>query len=208
MKTKILLWSVGSILIISIAAAVWWMLRPQTITFSSGAKLTLVAVQYGKKHAPPNINMPSGSRSRRGSSFTTTNDTLVVWVRQEYDSGQWHNFQYCVYDKADTACVQTYSRNYNGRQGNEIVAVQLDAFPRRQGKFVMRVQENGNGGPEMSDQKFVIHNPARGSFMKWAAESLPTTKEEEDLSVTLTKLVFGANSSFTRTQDNPDDPVN
>ena len=211
MKTKILLWSVGSILIIGIVAAtIWWTLRPQTITFSSGAKLTLMAVEYSKKHhAPSNTKVPEGSRARRGgNSFTTTNDTLVVWVRQEYDSKQYHNFQYCVYDKADTACVQTYSRNYNGRQGNEIVAVQLDAFPRRQGKFVMRVEENSNGGQEMSDQKFVIRNPARGSFMKWAAESLPATKEEEDLSVTLTKLVFGANSSFTRNQDNPDDPVN
>ena len=104
----------------------------------------------------------------------------------------------------------TYGRNYgNGRlQGNEIVAVQLDAFPRRQGKFVVRVQQQGNGGQEMSEQKFVISNPARKSFTKWTAEPLPATKVDDDVSVTLTKLVFGADTTYNRNQDNPDDPVN
>ena len=80
-------------------------------------------------------------------------------------------------------------RNWRNN-GNEVVAVQFDAFPRRQGKFYVRVQEQGNGGQEMSDQKFVIANPARGSFENWTAESLPNTKTDDDLSVTLTKLVF------------------
>ena len=58
--------------------------------------------------------------------------------------------------------MQTYGRNYgNGRQGSEIVAVQLDAFQRRQGKFVVRVQQNSNGDNEVAEKKFVISNPAR-----------------------------------------------
>jgi hypothetical protein len=212
MKTKILLWSVVSILIIGIAAAVWWLRRPQLITFSDDSKVTLLAVEYGKHHAPP-AKPAAGATARRGGgagSFTTPTNTLVLWVRQQYDPKQYHYFQYYACDKANTACVQTYGRNYgNGRQqGNEIVAVQLDAFPRRQGKFVVRVQQQGNGGQEMSDQKFVISNPSRGSFAKWTAESLPATKEDDDLSVTLTKLVFGADSPYNRNQDNPDDPAN
>ena len=76
-----------------------------------------------------------------------------------------------MYDKAGTACVQTYGRNYSGgRQGNGIVAVQFDAFPRRQGKFFVRVQEQSNTGQEMADQKFIIANPVRGSLSKWAAD--------------------------------------
>jgi hypothetical protein len=215
MKTRTILWSAVSVLIIGLAvAAVWWLRRPQVITFSDDSKITLLAVEYGKRHAPPTVKATATPTTRapaRGrGSFTTTNDTLVLWVRQEYDTKQqYHNFQYCVYDKADTACVQTYGRNYgNGRQGNDIVAVQTEAFPRRQGKFVVRVQENSNNGQEMSDQKFVISNPARRSFTKWTAEPLPATKEDEDLSVTLTKLVFGADTTYQRNQDNPDDPVN
>jgi len=105
--------------------------------------------------------------------------------------------------------MQTFGRNYgNGRQGSEIVAVQIDAFPRRQGKFIVRVQEQGNGGQEMSDQKFVIANPVRGSFANWTAEPLPATKSDDDLSVTLTKLVAGADAPINRNQDNPDDAMN
>ena len=67
-------------------------------------------------------------------------------------------------------------RNWRNN-GNEVVAIQFDAFPRRQGKFYVRVQEQGNGGQEMSDQKFVIANPARDSFEKWTAELCPTQKQ-------------------------------
>ena len=217
MKTKILL-GVVVVLVIGLAAgAFWWLRRPQVITFSDDSKVTLLAVQYGKRHAPPTVKAPAASTKARTpvrsgpGSFTTTNETLVLWVRQEYDAtqNQFHNFQYCVYDKAETAAMQTFGRNYgNGRQGNEIVAVQIDAFPRRQGKFVVRVQENGNGGQEMSDKKFVIANPVRGSFPKWMAEPLPTTKSDDDLSVTLTRLVSGADTPINRSRGNPDDAMN
>jgi hypothetical protein len=218
MKTKIILWSVVSILILGLAAgAFWWLSRPQVIVFSDDAKLTLLKVEYGKRHAPPTAKAAArpaaGTAARRGGggSFTTPTDTLVLWVRQKYDASgnQYHNFQYYGYDNANTACVQSYGRNYgNNRQGNEVVAVQIDSFPRRQGKFIVRVQENGNGGQEMPDQKFVIFNPMRGSFQKWTAEPLPATKEDDDVSVMLTKLVFGADTSYNRNQDNADDPVN
>src|SRR5438874_383331 len=102
MKTKIVLSSIVVVLVLAgVAAAVWWLERPQVITFGDGSKVTLLAVEYGKKHAPPAAKA-SGSTNRtagrRGNSFTTTNDTLVVWVRQEYDAKQgWHNFQYFIY---------------------------------------------------------------------------------------------------------------
>ena len=214
-EAKILLWSAVSILIIGlVAGAFWWLRRPQVIIFSDDAKVTLLAVEYGKHHAQPAVKAPATTAGRpaaRGrGSFTTPNDALVLWVRQEYDAKEsYHNFQYYAYDKAGTACVQTYGRNYGGgRHGNEIVAVQLDAFPRRQGKFLVRVQEQGNGGQEMSDQKFVIRNPARGSFTQFAAEPLPSTKEDDDVSVTLTKLAAGADMPYQRDQDDADDVAN
>jgi hypothetical protein len=84
----------------------------------------------------------------------------------------------------------------------------LDAFPRRQGKFQVRVQEQSNNGQEMADQKFSISNPARGPFPKWTPEPLPATREDDHLSVTLSKLVFGADTPYQRNQDNADDPAN
>ena len=210
MKTKIVLLSVVSILIIGAAVGAFlWLRQPQVITFSDDAKVTLLKVDYGKRHAPPTAAKPaSGARGgARGNSFTTDKDTLVIWVRYQYDSQQYHYFQFFVYDKGGTGCAQAGPRNWRNN-GNEVVAVQLDAFPRRHGKFYVRVQEQGNGGQEMSEQKFVISNPARNSFAKWTADPLPSTKADDDVSVTLTKLVAGADTPYQRNQDNADDAAN
>lgn len=216
MKIKIVLLGVAAILVLGLAAAAfWWQTRPQVITFSDDAKVTLLAVEYGKRHAPPGVKAPATTATNRptagrraASTFTTTNDTLVLWVRQEYDSQQYHYFQYLIGDKANTACVQTYGRNTGARQGNEVVAVQVDAFPRRAGKFYVRVQEQGNGGSEIADKKFAISNPLHGSLAKWTAEPLPATKTDDDLSVTLTKLAAGVQMPYNRGDSDADDPLN
>src|SRR5271170_6407997 len=149
MKTKtlllIILLSCAGIFLLAISAgAIWWMLRPQAITFSDDAKVTLLKVDYGKQHVPPTVKAAPVAangrpvRAARGGTFNTTNDTLVIWVRQQYDSSQnqYHNFQYYIYDKAGEACVQaTTSYGGNGRQGNEVVGIRIDAFPRREGKL-------------------------------------------------------------------------
>jgi len=212
MKIKILLCSIALILIIGLAAgAYWWMSRPQIITFSDDAKVTLLAVQYGKRHAPPTAKAPAvptnRPAARGGVSFTTDKDTLVLWLRAQYDQKQYHYFQFYVYDKDGTACVQAGPRNWRN-SGNELVAVQLDAFPRRPGKFLVAVQEQGNGGQEMSDHKFVIRNPARGSVTEWTPELLPSIKEDDDVAVTLTKLAVGADMPYQRNQDDADDAAN
>jgi hypothetical protein len=223
MKIKILLWSVVSILIIGLAAgAYWWLRRPQVITFSDDCKLTLLGVDYGKRHAPPGGKLPpaparpaarGGTPVRRvgNGSFTTAADTLVVWLRANYDQSsdtpnQYQNFQFYIYDKAGTACAQASA---GVQQGTEVFSVQFPAFPRRQGQLYLRVQENGNGGQEMADKKFVINNPAVvKSYPKWTPEPLPVTKEDDGLSVTLTKLVSGADLPYQRVQDDPDDVIN
>ncbi len=212
---KILCIAVSILIIGLVAASVWWLRRPQVITFSDDSKVTLLSVEYGKRHAPPAAKASTTSTNRapaRGrGSFTTTNDTLVVWVRQEYDAKQYHYFQFYAYDKAGTACVGSstmHNVNTGRRNGNDVVGVEFTAFPRRQGKFLVGVQEQSNNGQEMADQKFAISNPARSSFTKWTAEPLPATKEDDDLSVTLTKLVSGADTPYNRDQDDADDPVN
>jgi len=216
MKTKILL-GVAIVLVLGLAAGAYWRLsRPQVITFSDDSKVTLLAVEYGKHHAPPTVKVSTTSTNktaaRRGNGpFTTTDDTLVVWVQEEYDSQQNHYFQFYAYDKADTACAASSTTHYvtaARRTGNDLVGIEFGAFPRRQGKFLVGVQEQSNNGQEMADHKLIIRNPVRKSFSQWMAESLPATKEDDDLSVTLTKLVFGADTSYNRNQDNADDPVN
>lgn len=218
MKTKILLWSVISILIIGLAAgAYWWMRRPQVIVLDNGDKLTLVGVTYGKHHAPPagKTKPAAGARRQQGNqAFNTVNNTLVVWIRRDYSRNQYPNYQYYLYDKAGTACVGSSGMNpgYSGGQsqkGSAIMWIQFDSFPRRQGSFILRVQEYvQNEGQVMNEKHFVIANPARGPFAKWQPETLPVTKTDDDFSVTLTKLVAGADLPYHSSQEDADDAVN
>jgi hypothetical protein len=209
MKTKIL-W--GSLVLVLLAGlgtgAYWWSWRPQVVTLSDGTTVTLVGVDYGRKHTPPAVKAPAGKPTRRGGSFTTTNDTLVAWVRQTYDSQQYHSLQYFAYDEAGTACVEAVSSSGGNRQGSEVVGVRLEGFPRRQGKFYLRVLENSNGGQELSDQKFVIRNPVRESLAAWTPVPLPNTQDDGDVSVTLTKLTAGADMPFRRNGEEADDAMN
>ncbi|MGD0251501.1 MAG: hypothetical protein ABSC01_02260 [Verrucomicrobiota bacterium] len=200
MKTKILWRSVVSVLAAGIVAGVgWWMLRPQTVALSDGTRLTLLKVTYGQRHKAP--GSPSGT-SQRGGTFQGTNDFLVVWIRQEHKGAQWPNYQLYAYDKAGSACVgfsgMTYANN-NRQQGREIVGVRFDAFPRRDGKIILRLQEwNPQGGQQTVRDAFVISNPARGPFPTWLPDSLPNTQSDGDLDVTLNKLVLGVKTPWQR----------
>jgi hypothetical protein len=60
----------------------------------------------------------------------------------------------------------------------------------------------------MAEKKFAFANPVSKSFPKWTAESLPASKEDAGLTVTLDKLTYGAASPYVREQDNPDDAIN
>ena len=197
------MWVLGGVLIILLLAAAgagaWWMLRPQVMTFDDDSKVTFLRADYGKHHAYPGVSR----------AINTSNDTLVVWVRQQTDPNQYANFTYYLYDKDGTACVMGSGGYYGGnRGGSHVAGIQFDAFPRRAGKFYVRAQEYSNGGPEMSDQKFVISNPARGSFSAWTAASLPDSEEDGDMTVTLKKLVAGVKMPYNRDGDDDDDAVN
>jgi len=65
----------------------------------------------------------------------------------------------------------------------QIVGIQFTAFPRREGSFYLRAQENSNNGQEMSDDKFNISNPASGPFATLTGDPLPDTEEDGDFSV-------------------------
>ena len=185
------------------AGAVWWLWWPQTITLDDGTKLKLVAVNYGKHHNFPGVQDQS-------AVFDGTNDTLYVWIEQKHKGNNWPNYQIYAYDKSGTACVGANPRNSRQiHQGDEIVGIRLDAFPRRQGKFYLRIQEwNQRTGRQTVKNGFVISNPARGYFPAWFPEPLPNTQEDGDLSVTLNRLEFGAKTPYTRNPKARDDPMN
>jgi hypothetical protein len=208
---KIILWSVASVLVIGIlAASIWWLRRPQIITLSDGTKLTLLGVDYGKHHKFPKLSTTS-QRMNGGGTFDTTNDTLVVWIMSEHKANQWPNYQVLAYDKAGTACVTSQSSNSRQiKNGMEVMGVQLNAFPRRDSKIILRIMNYGQRGQQVAKGQFIVSNPARGkSFPKWSPESLPDLQSDGDLDVTLTKLVADATSPYNRGNGIPkNDPIN
>ena len=205
---KVILWSIVSLVIAGITVdAFLWFHKPQVIQLDKNTKLTLLGVDYGKHHRPPALKLKGGRRA--GQSFDTTNDTLVVWILDETKGNQRYGWQALVSDRAQTGAVMSWANRQDQAGANRrIAAVQLDAFPRRDGKFLMRFMSWGGNGQHVSRDQFVISNPARGeSFSQWTPEPLPDTQSDGDLSVTLTKCVFGV-EGFGGRDLPPKDPAN
>lgn len=208
---KTVLWSIVSAVIIGVAVnAFLWFYKSQVITLGNGTKLTLLGVTYGKHHVSPKIKIAGGRARGGGARMDSTNDTLVVWIEAEHKPNQYPNYQLLVSDKANTACVSTYSRNQvQVKSGVDIQGFMLDAYPRRDSKMILRVMSYGQRGQQVSKEQFIVSNPARGSFLKWTPDPLPNTQSDGDLDVTLTKVVADAPSPYNRGNGVPkDDPMN
>jgi hypothetical protein len=212
MKTKIVLWSVVSVLIAGIAVGAFlWLRKPQVITLNDGTKLTLVGVTYGKHHVAPKIKIAGGrTRGGGGERIDSTNNTVVVWIEAEHKPNQYPNYQLMVYDKANTACVSIYARTQSQiKNGVEIQGFMLDAYPRWDRKMILRIMNYGQRGQQIAKSLFVVSNPSRGSFAKWTPDPLPNTQSDGDLDVTLTKLVTDAPLPYNRGNGVPrNDPIN
>ncbi len=212
MKTKIVLWSVVSVLIAGIAVGAFlWLRKPQVITLNDGTKLTLVGVTYGKHHVAPKIKIAGGrTRGGGGERIDSTNNTVVVWIEAEHKPNQYPNYQLMVYDKANTACVSIYARTQSQiKNGVEIQGFMLDAYPRWDRKMILRIMNYGQRGQQIAKSLFVVSNPSRGSFAKWTPDPLPNTQSDGDLDVTLTKLVTDAPLPYNRGNGvSRNDPIN
>ena len=208
---KIILWSIVLVVIAGIAVyAFLWLRKPQIIKLNDGTKLTLVGVTYGKHHVAPKIKIGGRSSRSEGAQMDSTNDTLAVWIEAEHKPNQYPNYQLLVYDKANTACVSTYSRTQSQvKNGVEIQGFMFDAYPRRDSKMILRAMSYGQRGQQVSKEQFVVSNPARGSFAKWTPDPLPNSQSDGDLNATLTKLVAGAQSPYNRGNGvSRNDPMN
>lgn len=204
---KMALCSLAAILVIGLAATgYWWMSRPQVITLRGGDKLTLIGVTVGKHHVAPKIKI--GGKLVRGNASLpqNTNDTLVVWVEAEHRVNQYPNYQLYIYDKANTACVGTYTSTQSQINNKvNIIGYMFNAYPRWDSSMIVRVISNGNGGRSAAKEQFVISNPKRVSIPNSTPEPLPDTKTDGDLAVTLKQLEFGVRGF--NGMGSPNDPM-
>src|ERR1700722_15225490 len=206
---KIIFGCIALVLVIAVAvAAVFWLRRPQVILLKDGTKLSLVGVDYGKHHVFKGVKTTT-SHLRGRATLDTTNDTLVIWIEAEKKGMQWPNFQVMVYDTANTACVAAWqSTSQQIKSGVFLEGFSLNAFPRRDRKFMVRIAAWGSSGMRMAKGQFVISNPDPRSFPQWQPEPMPDAQSDGDLDVTLTRCVAGVPSNmYGGGGDSPNDPM-
>jgi hypothetical protein len=189
MKTKILMWSVVSVLAAGIAGVTNPLLKadsPQVIYLDDGTKLTLLGTTHGNLHVAPKFgNMGAGERN-----FYTSKNSTVVWVKTEYKTNQLATYELLVYDQAKTACVPIESSTSSRvKDGLDVHGFVLNAFPRWDKETILRVRPYR--GTVVKGQ-FILTNPVPGTFAHWTPKPLPDTESDGDLEVTLTKLVASA----------------
>jgi len=85
----------------------------------------------------------------------------------------------------------------------------IPAFPRRGNTLVVRLlQKQGDGKVDLPIMQFNFPNPQPGQYPTWTAESWPVTRNDGNLTVTLTDFVTGLSKSDpTRAALENEEPV-
>jgi hypothetical protein len=195
MKTKILLWSVVSVLTVGIAVTAWAkpgdavafpaLGEPQVIHLDDHTKLTLLGTSYGYHHMAPGYE-----NLGTANWIYTAPNTTVVWIEAEHKPDEWPNYELLVSDRENTACVNIEkSSGSHVKAGVDIQGFRLNAFPRWDKETILRVRPYGG---DVSKEQFVISNRVTASFTNWIPKPLPDKQSDGDLEVTLNQLIAGA----------------
>lgn len=207
MKTKFLLWSILSILTINFAIRAAES-DPAPLILSDGTKLTLMGVTYGKHNVAPNFE-GIGGHIQNGNWIDRPHDVTVVWFEIEHEPSHSPSYALLVSDVANTGCVKVEAIDRSHvRAGVDVHGFVLQAYPRWDKQFVLRIASPY--GQLLSDQKFLVANPKIQPFGEQTLDTIPVTKSDGDVSVTLTNLMANAPPPpYARRKDSsPDDFAN
>lgn len=187
-KIGILIWSI--VFVLATAFAADSTAPTQAILLNDGSKITFLGITYGKHHEAPGYEAIGGNR-KTGRWIDRTNDVAVAWMKIEYDRTNFPAYFLLVSDKAESSGVEVKSDRLamnHVREGVEVEGFELQAYPRWDEQFYLRVYSE-NRNCRLSDEKFLATNPNRKELENTVTESLPVTKTNGDLTVTLTNLV-------------------
>lgn len=195
MKTKAAVAAFATVWSVAIVLGIFlWLRWPQRIVLPDGARLTLAAVTFGKHHEFPDKKVPA-------ARFNTPTDILCVWLREAFTNGSPPDYQVLEFDQSGTFCAGriTAIRRFRDGNGADVACVQLDTFPRRDGKLLLQIETQDSDGNWVAlEKKFTVTFPAQNSFAKLQPQTLPATADDGDLSVTLTKVIYGVSMSRPR----------
>ena len=167
--------------------------RPQQIVLPDGTKLTLAAVTIGQHHEFPDKNV-------RGAQLNTPTDALCVWFRESFTNDP-PDYQVLEFDQSGTFCADHINaiRHFRDGKGADVACVQLDSYPRRDGKLLLQIAAiDADGDLTNLEKKFTVTFPAQHSFAPLQSQTLPITASDGDLTVTLTKVTYGVSMIHPR----------
>ena len=187
MKTRIALGIFVAVWMVVITLGIFlWLHHSQRIVLPDGTKLTLAAVTCGKHHEF------SGLKTVH-VRFNTDTDILCVWIREEFANASPGDYTAFILDNSGTFCAGRASvQRYPAGKGKDIACLRLNVFPRRDGRLRLQVAtDSSQGGTQVMNDEFAVTFPAQKPSARWQPQPLPVTEEDGDLTVTLTRLVYG-----------------
>lgn len=169
---------------------------PQVISLSDSNKITFLGITYGRHHVAPNF-AAIGGQVEKGHWINRSNDVAVAWLEIEHDPAHFPNYSLFVSDTADASAIgfREDRKSINHvRKGVEVEGFELGAYPRWEKQFYLRIYSVAffSSSQRLSSEKFLATNPDLKDIGNAVAETLPVTKTNGDLTVTLTNFVSGA----------------
>jgi hypothetical protein len=190
------------LVVVAGAGIIWWMMRQQVIVLDNGTKLTLLGVTYGQNNILPGTTILG---KHVGARLYNTNKTAVAWILAQHESSP-TILLLAVSDGIGTEAAISQERSRTSVQkGAEIFEFNLNSFPSRDRKMILRVFSYGDKGLYLARGRFIASNPNHGPFPQWKSEPIPDIQSDGDLDVTLTNLNFDAtprSRSFTGVPQN------
>ena len=198
---------------LTVAAGAWVLTREppcQVCRLPDGSLLELRDVSYGIHH--PLIEqqlwqkllaplLPPALQGRLVTVVGTPANRLVIWFRtsnlpQAWNLGRWIE----AVDEHGCSVGRGYESGFPPSMGLSYRTGILEAFPRRQRQFRIRVCQRGAAAPIA---EFTVFNPCPGPYPTWKAELFPIERPRGDLRVSLISLTAGLTRQRLR-QSRPD----
>jgi hypothetical protein len=211
-----LLLSLAAALIAGLAIGAWFLpqaFRMPARRLPDGSVLTLEAVTYGKEHRliegewwqklfAPVLPARLRPHPNRWTDLYVADhpNTLVLWTHQQkmtpashWDQERWET-RVVVSDehgcRSETGFLG-HGAGLNWPPTEAYGAWALPAFPRRGRTLGVQIEERPKAGAWTPVARFTLANPDPGPHPQWTPQSLPVTRQVEDLSITLSGLETG-----------------
>lgn len=174
---------------------------PQSFTLKDGSQITIVGVTHGTNHFWSERTVFEHlkkflPRSLRGNlspelKFDSERPQLVLWTHWTGMMAASRLPQVAIEDEQGIWSSLNYLSEHSSSKGGltKVSGIRLRTFPRHGTNFVLHFFENSSNSQKKELAAIRMKTPQPLAVAAWKAEALPATKTDDDLSVTLNRVV-------------------